>query len=131
MVASRLGLYVLLLSPGTDLTRSIASSAGPRLSRFGVTHGENLSPCPLLSLSSTVRWSFLNKDPAAVRMGAFAAKSDAAARRALSTVRFGSSGRSEIRRPGCWDLHSATVAAQGDVPKSIHELSLRCRGACI
>jgi hypothetical protein len=55
IVASRLGLYVLLLSPGTDLTRSIASSAGPPLSRFGVTHGENLSPCPLLSLSSTVR----------------------------------------------------------------------------
>jgi hypothetical protein len=35
IVASRLGLYVPLLSPGTDLTRSIASSAGPPLSRFG------------------------------------------------------------------------------------------------
>jgi hypothetical protein len=53
--APRLGLYVLLLSPGTALTRSIASSAGPPLSCFGVTHGENLSLCSLLSLSSTVR----------------------------------------------------------------------------
>jgi hypothetical protein len=52
---SRLGLYVLLLSPGTVLTRSIGSSAGPPLSCFGVTHGEKLSLCSLLSLSSTVR----------------------------------------------------------------------------